>query len=53
MHDDVFGKFVYEPTDRLYRELPDQTPLSKHKHSTLQLKRRCFLARVWVTVSKK
>jgi len=22
MHDDVFGNFVYEATDRLYREFP-------------------------------
>lgn len=28
MHDDVFGNLVYEPTDRLYREVPGKLHFS-------------------------
>lgn len=30
MHDDVFGNFVYEPTDRLYREVLGQLHFSPY-----------------------
>ena len=44
MQDDVFGNFVYEPTDRLYREkFLANSPAFQAKRSMVQLMHCCFL----------